>query len=500
MAAWANRLGREKKVEHEDWSKLSDEMILRCESDVRIQKSFFVRLVDVLVRLGFTEKSLEIQHKIWHILGKQQQNGFYFNQAGATHLLSTLRQKEEELASAIRIAFPPTSKLVRDREVFTKTGTEAAIYVRDCERYQIERYDDGTRYRATESCEFNLGSPKQRVEKLVELGWNPRERTPSGSPKPFEKGKLAPSLEEFLEDRDVPEVRLIADWMVYNGRGNMVGTWLDYVNPETSCIHGQMWPADTLRFRHEKPNTANIPAVKVDKDTGEVIYGEAGFYHYEARDCWTARPDRVLVGTDASGLELRMLANELKRDEFTKQVVEGSPHDYNAKLVGVDKPKAKTLLYSIQYGAQARKVASILGVDQKEGARIRQLFLDRLGLTEVMNEYQDYQQRGRIPLVDGSQVICPSPHAALNYRLQGSGARVMQQATLILEEYVRRDGLDSLKVGDIHDEFQYDVAPADATRHSERAVQSIREAGLELNLSVPLTGESKVGKTWAETH
>jgi DNA polymerase-1 len=131
---------------------------------------------------------------------------------------------------------------------------------------------------------------------------------------------------------------------------------------------------------------------------------------------------------------------------------------------------------------------------------MRQLFLDRLGLTEVMNDAISEQKNGRVELVDGSRVVCPSPHSALNYRLQGGGARVMAQGAIFLEGYIRRHGLDSLKVGDIHDEWQYDVAPDDAREHARLSVQAIRDAGEELNLNVPLDGTAKEGRTWAETH
>jgi DNA polymerase-1 len=128
------------------------------------------------------------------------------------------------------------------------------------------------------------------------------------------------------------------------------------------------------------------------------------------------------------------------------------------------------------------------------------MFLERLGLQELIDDCVHEQETGRVWLVDGSGVVCPSPHAALNYKLQGGGARVMAQAQIFLEGHIRRHGLDSFAVGNIHDEFQYDVKPEDAQRHGELAVQSLREAGEELNLNVPLDGTSKIGRTWSETH
>jgi DNA polymerase-1 len=383
--------------------------------------------------------------------------------------------------------------------MFTKGGAPTAIYLKDQGRYILERDDVVGRYTAFEDVEFNIGSPKQRIDKLIELGWEPQEFTEKGNPKPFDKGKLSPSLEKFLVDRPVPEVELIAKWMSINGRANMVNNWLEAWNETDSCIHGTLFVADTLRLRHQKPNTANIPGVRLDRDK-HPVRGEQGYFTYEARDLWTARPGRVLVGTDASGLELRMLAHYINRADFTKQVVEGDPHQFNADLVGITRSEAKTLIYAIQYGAQDKKVAKMLGVSISEGGRIRTMFLELLGLKDVMDAAIKEQQNGRVELIDGSKVICPSPHAALNYKLQGGGARVMGLAAILLEQDIRREGLDSLKVADIHDEWQYDVHPDHAPRHAIIAVEAIRRAGQLLQLNVPLDGKSEIGRTWSETH
>jgi DNA polymerase I len=504
LDCWGHVLGFP-KGSHDDFSRFSPEMLHYCRQDVKITGILFRRLIKTLIRIGFSETSIWIQHRIMEILGRQQRNGFYFDGQRAIDLYNLLRAREEELQDEIREAFPSQPVTIRVGPVFTKDGRERAIYVKDSERFRIRLYPESGTYEAIEDVEFSIGSPKQRVEKLLELGWKPEEFTPrtksggGGNPKPFEHGELSPSLERFMEEKEIPEVRLIAKWMAINGRANMINTWLNEWNHNDGCIHGKLFVADTLRFRHQAPNTANIPAVRVSKQ-GDVLYGDTGYWTYEARDLWCARPGRVLVGTDAAGLELRMLAHYLNRPEFTDQVVNGDPHQYNADVAGVTRPKAKTLLYAIQYGAQGPKVGKIMGVSSHEGGVVRQQFLDRLGLTDVMNEAQREQQNGRIKLLDGSMVVCPSPHAALNYRLQGGGARVMSLASIIFEGHIRRHGLDSIKVGDIHDEWQYDVHEDCASEHGRLAVQSIREAGEKLRLNVPLDGTSKKGLTWAETH
>lgn len=498
LEAWGQVLGRE-KLEFHDFSRLTEEMVTYCHRDVEITAELFVKLIKVLRKIGFSEQSIWLQHQLTVVIARQQRTGFYFDGPRALDFYRMLRSREEELTHEIRRAFTPERVLVATRPIYTKTARHTALYLKDAERYVVEEHADRNEYMAFEDIEFNIGSPKQRIDKLLELGWKPQEFTEKGNPKPFDKGKLSPSLEKFLADRPVPEVELIAKWMSINGRANMVNNWLEAWNEVDSCIHGSLFVADTLRLRHQKPNTANIPGVRLDGDHNP-IRGEPGYFTYEARDLWTARPGRVLVGTDASGLELRMLAHYLNRADFTKQVVEGDPHQFNADAVGITRPEAKTLIYAIQYGAQDRKVAKMLNVSVAEGGRVRTMFLERLGLKDVMDGAIKEQQNGRVELIDGSKVICPSPHAALNYKLQGGGARVMGLAAILLEQSIRKEGLDSLKVGDIHDEWQYDVHPDCASRHSELSVAAIRRAGELLRLNVPLDGEAKQGLTWAETH
>jgi DNA polymerase I len=493
LDAWGTRIGFP-KGQFNDWTHLSDEMIVYCRQDVKVTAELFRKITKVLKKIGFSELTCYIQHNITAIASKQQNSGFKFDGPRAMLFYQQLRAREAELQELIRHAFPAERRLVRERNIYTKSGDVTALYKRDSDLYEIEQHPNAGTYRAFEYVPFNIGSSKQRVEKLTALGWVADEKTPKGFPKPTEK-----SLIRFAEESGIEEVALITKWMSVNGRANMINNWLEAWDEQDGCIHGKLFVADTLRFRHQAPNTANVPAVRVNK-AGEVLRGEDGYYTYEARDLWVAREGRVLVGTDAAGLELRMLAHYLNRPEFTEQVVNGDPHQYNADLAGVTRPRAKTLLYAIQYGAQAGKVAQIIEGTREEGALMREQFLARLGIKGVMEDAIREQEIGRVWLCDGAGVVCPSPHAALNYKLQGGGARVMALGSILLEKHIRRIGLDSIKVGDIHDEWQYDVAPKDAREHARISVQAIREAGEELNLNVPLDGTAKEGLTWAETH
>lgn len=504
LGAWGTRIGFEKDS-FNDWGNLSDEMIAYCYQDVKVTAELFRRTTKVLNKIGFSELSCYIQHHITAILFQQETNGFCFARERAVKLLEELRVIAKSLEDQVQKLFPAERKYVATRQIRKKNGEYTKIYLEDLERYIVQPSNEPNKYIAFEDVEFNLGSPSQRVAKLLELGWEPEEFTPKtdkgggGNPKPFDKGDLSPSLAKFVEENPVPEVKMIASWMSITGRINMISNWLDNLDESTGRIHGKVFVANTLRFTHNSPNTANIPAVRQDKQ-GNPVLGLEGFYTYESRDLWTARPGRVLVGTDAAGLELRMLAHYINRPEFTAGIVGGDPHQSNADLAGVTRPQAKTMIYAILYGAQGPKIGRTLGISSKEGSILRQQFLDRLGLSSVMNDAMNEQKAGRIWLVDGSGVISPSPHSALNYKLQGGGARVMALASIIFDGYIKEYGLDSLKVGDIHDEWVYDVALQDAEEHRRLSLLSLKEAGEQLKLNVPIDGNALIGPTWAHVH
>lgn len=105
-----------------------------------------------------------------------------------------------------------------------------------------------------------------------------------------------------------------------------------------------------------------------------------------------------------------------------------------------------------------------------------------------------------IQCIDGGYVRCEPEHARINYKLQSAGAIVMKLASIFIDQRIQERGFDALKVGDIHDEGQLDVAERDADEVGKLCVQAIRDAGEELNFTVPLDGDYKVGKSWAETH
>lgn len=516
LGAWGDRLSYP-KGEFNDFSKYSEEMERYCQRDVSLLILVYKALRNRMNKLKFTDVGLEIEHRSWELIRQQNKNGFFFNIQEAHILYGKLRGIEKDLTDKVHEYWPPLLEVVATySKAFKKDGTPTSYFLQHSEQFvKVELIPQSEGYRAYDYVYFKIGSPQQRVQKLLELGWEPYDdewtvgkKGPNKgkklNPTPTKKGKLVPSLEKFVEDGGNEEVRLIARWIEINARANMVNTWIEAYNERTGCIHGRLWLANTLRYRHSDPNTANIPAVRIGKDDKPLL-GEAGSYTYEARDLWTVRAsDRRLVGVDAKGIQLRVLAHYLNNPAFTEAVLGGDPHSYNQQVGGFEtRAISKTFIYAYLLGAGDAKVGQIISGSPREGRDVKKRFEDNFpGLKQLMASLQTQVDRtGRIILCDGTPLMVTKPHTRLGYLLQGDESRIMKKAAIEIATEVRKHKLDILKVCDVHDEHQYDCLK----EHSEYFANEVcpgafRRSGEFFDYRVPVDCSSMIGMTWGQTH
>ena len=484
LGAWGERLNYP-KGEFEDWSRYSQRMLEYCQRDVDLNVEVYLKLSQRMYKRGFSEMSCWIEHHARRIINEQELNGFKFDVPAARKLLASLRAKENELVAQIQSLFPPLLKPVCTYKYRVKAdGQPYASYFRHQERFPDLVFNEaGDEYTVYDYQDFNLGSPKQRAERLLSLGWTPTSFTPTGQPKVDES-----SLLEFAESSGIPEVAALADWLVANGRGNMVETWLKCVGDDER-IHGTVFScgAGTRRMRHTTPNTANIPG-------NEAKYGK------ECRSLWTTSSGRTLLGVDAKGLEGRVMVHYANDDRAYDYFITNDPHDANAEALGIARKSGKNVFYASIYGASHKKLKAMHG-GTKSGKWVKEtLFGNIPGFDKLFKQIQQEFKRhkGWIKTIDGGFVRCPSEHAALNYKFQSAGGIIMKLAAIILDE--KASHLDYMKVGDIHDEWQFDVHPDHAEELGKLACEAMIEAGERLEMRVPIEGDYQIGKTWAETH
>jgi DNA polymerase I-like protein with 3'-5' exonuclease and polymerase domains len=261
---------------------------------------------------------------------------------------------------------------------------------------------------------------------------------------------------------------------------------------EDGRVHGKVITngAVTGRMTHMNPNMAQVP-------NSSAVYG------HECRELWTVEKGYKLVGIDASGLELRMLAHYMEDDAYTNEVVSGDIHTANQKAAGLEtRNQAKTFIYAFLYGAGSAKIGKIVGGSAKEGEVLITNFLKNTPQLHALRKKVSATllKEGTLPGLDGRRLQVRSEHSALNTLLQGAGAIVMKQALVILNDKLSKLGIDYKFVVNCHDEWQIEVEDGYEHVVGKFGVQAIRQAGQYFKMHCPLDGEYKVGMTWRETH
>lgn len=432
-----------------------------CIRDVEVTCDLYKHLTAEFTKKGFSEESLTLEHKVAAIISEQERNGFKLDLPFATCLLADIKGKMAGIYESMQQRWPP---VITPR--FHKTSGKP---IKD----SVDT--------------FNPGSRQQIGQKLMELGWKPTKLTPTGQPIVDE---------DTLKDIKFPEGQIIAEYLMLQKRVAQIESWLEAVGKD-GRVHGKVITngAVTGRMTHSSPNMAQIP------NSGS-IYGK------ECRECWSVETGNVLVGCDASGLELRMLAHYMKDENYVKTVTEGSSkegtdvHTQNQKAAGLQtRDQAKTFIYAFLYGAGPAKIGSIVGGNAKAGQKLIDSFLANTpALQRLRNTVSRYASKGFVPGLDGRKIWVRSEHAALNSLLQGAGAIVMKKALVLFYDKTKTNKWPVKLVANVHDEFQLEVPKEYATIVGEAARNSIVEAGEYYKLRCPLDGEYKIGNNWRETH
>ena len=344
-----------------------------------------------------------------------------------------------------------------------------------------ERWSEKTGKRLKDKVtEFNVGSRKQIAERLQSVGVKFKKKT--------DKGAIIVN-EKVLEGIDIHEAKVIHEYLMLQKRAAQIDSWLSF--EKEGRVHGRVITngAVTGRMTHHSPNMAQIPSVTAP-------YGK------ECRSFWCVPENHKLVGIDASGLELRMLAHYMQDPAYTEQILSGDIHTYNMKAAGLtNRNQSKTFIYAFLYGAGAAKIGQIVGGGYKEGEVLIESFLRNTpALDKLRKRVSYFSEGGTLPALDGRRLRVRSEHAALNTLLQGAGAIVMKQALVLLVESLEKYKIPYKLVANVHDEFQIEVPENFAVTVGKAAVRAIRNAGEVLEMRCPLDGEYKIGNNWAETH
>ena len=498
LKAWGHRMGKATKLTYgeEDgaFDHYNEEMKKYCERDCIVTQLLY----DYLIKQEPSKQMIAIEHWFAFIISQQERNGFSFDLDKADRLTAKLTSIRAELKDELQQMVAPKVEEMKSPAGWTVEGYTAPtkaklkLVLKDAGLKQSLVNDAVKTGNKQKTTLFNPGSRQQIAAALLDLGYD----------LPKEPDATTPKVDEgVLKKIDHPIAQKLLDYLLVQKRLGQLAegeqAWLKLA--KNGRIHGSVNTngAVTGRCTHSNPNVAQVPACRVP-------YGE------ECRDLFGAGVGKKLVGCDASGLELRMLAHYLAfydRGEYGKIVTEGDIHTANQQAAGLEtRDQAKTFIYAFLYGAGDAKIGDIVGGTARDGQMLKRKFLSNLPALKRLQQdiHKKVEHGGTLMGLDGRVLRIRSSHAALNMLLQSAGAVCMKVALIQLYHALGKSkwqhGREYAFVANIHDEFQAEVIPQHADDFGKLAVKAIRVAGKELKLNVQLDGEYKVGTTWAETH
>lgn len=533
-----------------DFSKYSQEMEDYCTRDVDITERIYKKY---LKYINSPERipSIKMEHEFQLVCNSLEKDGFAFNANKANLLLDKVERELAVLDEAILLAFPPRLRLIREvTPKETKYGTISLTSIPKALRDDIDVLTCGAPFSYCAWDEFNPSSHKQIISVLNEAGWSPVDKTQTHINAERELNKLkhtrGRSSELDLRMKDLytklknlektgwkvnennldtlpakapASARTIAKRILLEARRRTLTEWLNLVQDD-GRIHGRFYGigAWTHRMAHQNPNTANIPN---EFDTA----GKKKLYGKELRSFWQAPKNRLLVGVDAEGIQLRIFAHYIDDPDFTRSLIEGKkedksdPHSLNQSILGdvcKSRAAAKRFIYALLLGAGLGKLSEILQCDQTSA----QEALDRLlvrytGFAHLKEQVIPADaKRGWFVGLDGRAVRIPGEtvgsrrHLAMSGYLQNGEVVVIKRA--ILKWHHKLKDYDAKLVNVIHDEVQIECPnkmPV-ALEIAKIVADSFKEAGEDLKLKCPMAGsywnddlkDYTIATNWALTH
>lgn len=354
---------------------------------------------------------------------------------------------------------------------------------------------------------FNIASPKQVGEALFDQLKLPYRG------KKMKSGQYSTD-EEILSELAVNHP-ICADILAHRGLMKLKSTYVDalpaLVNPRTGRVHSNFNQALVAsgRLSSQNPNLQNIPIRTAD--------GRKVREAFVPRDA-----NHVILSADYSQIELRLIA-EISGDKAMLEAFQHNLDIHTATAAGVygvaldqvtgeQRRAAKTVNFSIIYGAGASNLSQQLGIKRTEAKElIDNYFREYSGLRGYMTDIVEFARKhGYVETMLGRRrylrdinsgngmMRSMSERVAINTPIQGSAADLIKVAMINIREAMRAGGFQSQMILQVHDELVFDVRKDELERLKPLIFDKMTTA--LPNLKVPILVEIGVGENWLEAH
>lgn len=352
---------------------------------------------------------------------------------------------------------------------------------------------------------FNISSPRQVGEILFDVLHLDTKA------KKTRKGQYVTS-EEVLDSLRGKHA-IVNKILEHRGLKKLLGTYIDalprLVNPATGHIHTtfNQTVTTTGRLSSSNPNLQNIP---VRDASGK-----------EVRKAFIPDDGQLFFSADYSQIELRIMAHLSQDENLVHAFLDGEDihvataakifHKSIGDVTPDERRRAKTANFGIIYGISAFGLAERLGCSRSEAKDlIDGYFRTYPGIKKYMDEsiamarehgYTETIFHRRCPLPDinshNAVVRGYAERNAINSPIQGSAADIMKMAMICVDRRMRREGLKSRMILQVHDELNFSVLPEERERLERLVLEEMQGV---VSLAVPLIADAGWGKNWLEAH
>ncbi|MFN3927321.1 MAG: DNA polymerase I [Pseudanabaenaceae cyanobacterium] len=347
---------------------------------------------------------------------------------------------------------------------------------------------------------FNLNSPKQLSEILVELlGEKFTQKS--------RKSSLGYATDVKVLEKIVDAHPLIPVILEHRTLAKLKSTYVDalpgLIHPATGRIHTDFNQAVTAtgRLSSSNPNLQNIPIRTA--------------FSRRIRQAFVPQPAWLLLAADYSQIELRILAHLSGEPELIRAYNENlDVHTLTAQILlekeevtSEERRLAKVINYGVIYGMGAQKFSRETGIPVAQAKEFIAAFNKRysrvfayLRSLEEMAEQQGYVTTilGRrryfreMKSATGLQKA-NYQRAAINAPIQGTSADIIKLAMVKLHQLLKN--YQSRLILQVHDELVFEVLPSEL-EELQPQIKHIMET--VVTLSVPLVVDIHVGQNWME--
>lgn len=354
---------------------------------------------------------------------------------------------------------------------------------------------------------FNVSSPKQVGEVLFD-----RLKLPYPGKK-MKSGQY--STDEEVLSALAAEYPVCADILQHRALNKLRSTYVEalpaLINPRTGRVHSSFNQAlaATGRLSSQNPNLQNIP---IRTPEGRRV-----------REAFIPRDaDHVLLSADYSQIELRLIADMSHEEAMLEafQLNQDIHQATAARVFGVpleevtpdQRRAAKTVNFSIIYGAGATNLSHQLGIKRAEAKEIiDNYFAQYRGLKHYMDTTVEFaRQHGYVETLLGRRRNLRDINSrngmnrsmaermAINTPIQGTAADMIKVAMVNIWKAMREHRFRSSMILQVHDELVFDVHRDELD--ALRPIIQEKMATAIPNLRVPILVEMGVGESWLEAH